>query len=187
MKTVGKFEKVSLNEFKKSIKEEFDEAFSNKQIENLYNDIKLPCRATSFSAGYDIYAPFEFILKPNCVIKIPVGIRVSISDGWFLGIVPRSGLGFKYFETLANSIGIIDSDFFNSDNEGHIMVKIVNRSPIEDVRTSMLIGEYSKYTMKVEKGKAFVQGIFLPFGITVNDDANGVRNGGFGSTDKVSK
>lgn len=173
MKTVGKFEKVSLNEFKKSIKEEFGSDYTDEQIEDMYAKIKLPKRATIDSAGYDLFAPFDFELKPNEVIKIPTGIRVSISGGWFLGCFPRSGLGFKYCETLANTVGIIDSGYYNSDNEGHIMAKIINRS------TNSLV-------MSVKAGQGFIQGIFLPFGITIDDDAEGIRNGGFGSTDKVN-
>lgn len=139
----------------------------------LYKNIELPTRATSGSAGYDFKCPLAcFTLHPGETIKIPTGIRVKIDDGWFLGVFPRSSLGFKYRVQLDNTIGVVDSDYYNSDNEGHIFVKLTND------------GKADK-TVAISAGDAFAQGIFLPFGITYNDEATGIRNGGFGSTNKV--
>jgi dUTP pyrophosphatase len=159
MKKIAQFFKVSLDEYEKS---------ANAKS---YFDIILPRRATSGSAGYDFFAPEEFSLLPGETIKIPTGIRVRIDDGWVLKIYPRSGLGFKFRLTLNNTVGIIDSDYYYSDNEGHIFAKITNDSKEEKV-------------LSVEKGAGFMQGIFLEYGITVDDEADGVRNGGFGSTSK---
>ena len=128
----------------------------------------MPHRATVGSAGYDLYAPFDFTLAPGEEITIPTGIRAEIENGYVLLIYPRSGLGFKFRLTLNNTVGVIDSDYFYSDNEGHIMVRMTNC--------------HAEKTVKVEAGQGFAQGIFMPFGITVDDDADGVRNGGFGST-----
>lgn len=130
-------------------------------------NIKLPRRATSGSAGYDFYAPEAFELRPGEEIKIPTGVRCAILEGWYLGIYPRSGLGFKYRYGLANTVGIIDSDYYFSDNEGHIMVKVVNNG---------------NKVIKVGAGEAFCQGIFQRYGLTAYDDERAVRNGGFGST-----
>lgn len=160
MNVVAKFEKVSFEEFSKEINDL-----------NCYNDIKLPLRATKGSAGYDFFAPFDFTLKPGETIKVPTGIRVKIIDGWFLGIYPRSGLGFKYRLQLNNTVGIIDSDYYYALNEGHIFIKITNDSN-EDK------------TLVVKKGEAFAQGIFMPFGITEDDEVSTVRTGGMGSTTK---
>lgn len=88
---------------------------------------------------------------------------------WVLHLYPRSGLGFKFRLQLNNTVGIIDSDYFNSDNEGHIFAKITNDSNEGKV-------------LKLQAGEGFMQGIFLEYGITEDDDADGVRNGGFGST-----
>lgn len=88
---------------------------------------------------------------------------------WVLHLYPRSGLGFKFRLQLNNTVGIIDSDYFNSDNEGHIFAKITNDSNEGKVLT-------------LQAGEGFMQGIFLEYGITEDDDADGVRNGGFGST-----
>lgn len=133
-----------------------------------YDDIILPKRATVGSAGYDFFAPFDIDLEPNRTLTVPTGIRAKIDDGWVLMLFPRSGLGFKYRLMLNNTVGIIDSDYYFSDNEGHIHIKITN-------------GEKPLF---IKKGEAFAQGVFVPFGITVDDNTEGKRNGGFGSTDK---
>ena len=169
MERIAKFEKVSRNRFVADWLDTFggEEALAEK----IYEEIKLPKRATKGSAGYDFYTPFAFTLKPGETIKIPTGIRAKMEDDWVLKLYPRSGLGFKFRLQLNNTVGIIDSDYFNSDNEGHIFAKITNYSNEEKV-------------LSLEKGAGFMQGIFLKYGITVDDEADGVRNGGFGSTGK---
>ena len=131
----------------------------------------MPARATAGSAGYDFFSPLTFSLAPGETIKIPTGIRVQMETGWVLQCYPRSGLGFKYRLQLNNTVGIIDSDYYFSDNEGHIFAKLTND------------GKEQK-TVEVVQGQGFMQGIFVPFGITVDDDATAIRNGGFGSTTK---
>jgi len=170
MKRIAKFEKVSLNQFKN----DWIDTFGNNPehiITEIYNNIKLPQRATYGSAGYDFYAPIDIILPPNKTIKIPTGIRVKMDSGWVLKCYPRSGLGFKYRVQLNNTVAIIDSDYYFSDNQGHIFAKITNDTN-EDK------------TLQVKSGDGFMQGIFVEYGITVDDDCSGVRNGGFGSTSK---
>mgnify|MGYP003290486514 CR=1 FL=1 len=157
MKKIAQFFIVSENEYLKD------------GTTTAYNSIMLPKRATSGSAGYDFFAPYDFTLQPNQTIKVATGIRVKIDEGWVLKIYPRSSLGFKYRLRLDNTVGIIDSDYYNADNEGHIFVKMTN------------LGDKP---LSVEKGKAFCQGIFTPYGITYNDDATSSRVGGVGSTDK---
>lgn len=163
---VGKFEKVSLKQYLESI-----DSTSVEEATNIYNDIKLPRRATRGSAGYDFYAPFDITLKPGETIKVPTGIRAFMDPNWVLAIFPRSGLGFKFRLQLNNTVGIIDSDYVNSDNEGHIFVKITNDSNENKI-------------VSVKKGEGLVQGIFFPYGITSDDDTTESRNGGFGSTTK---
>lgn len=158
IKKVAVFERVS--------KKQFDKAFDGFS-EADYDEIKLPHRATVGSAGYDFYSPITFTLEPHETIKFPTGIRCKIDDGYVLSIYPRSGLGFKYRLRLDNTVGIIDSDYYNSDNEGHIFAKITN--------------EGDKY-ITINKGDAFCQGIFTPYYITYDDNTDGIRNGGFGST-----
>ncbi len=163
---IAKFEKVSEKQFIEGCADDF-----KGDIKKAYRDIKLPARATSGSAGYDIYSPFDFELKPGETIKIPTGIRAVMEDGWVLMLFPRSGMGFKYRLQLNNTVGVIDSDYCLSDNEGHIFAKVTNDSN-------------EGKTLSVKAGGAFIQGIFMPFGITADDSADGVRNGGMGSTDK---
>lgn len=165
---VGHFEKVSFPQFYVSIKDAFGDKWSDEEIRGFYDNIKLPTRATRGSAGYDFFSPIPFALKDWEDIKLPTGIRVIINGGWYLACYPRSGMGFKNYLRLANSTGIIDSDFSGSSNEGHIWAK---------VRVEKAGG-----AMNVARGAAFMQGIFLPFGITYDDTADGVRDGGFGST-----
>lgn len=157
MKKIAQFYKVSKTEFLKSGGEEE------------YSNVSLPKRATSGSAGYDFYSPKEYTLLPGETVKIPTGIRVKIDDGWVLTIFPRSSLGFKYKLRLDNTVGIIDSDYYYAENEGHIFIKLTN---------------CGDKPLTIEKGKAFAQGVFLEYGVTYDDDSDGVRTGGFGSTDK---
>lgn len=142
---------------------------TNIDFNNLNYCIKLPKRSTKNSAGYDFYAPYDIHLNPGEDIKIPTGIRAYMQEDEVLMIYPRSGLGFKYYTRLANSIGIIDSDYYYSDNEGHIWVKLRNEGDKELV---------------INKGEAFCQGIFTKYLLVDGDDfENGKeRNGGFGST-----
>ena len=107
-------------------KDTFGEQYTEDQIKALYEEIKLPKRATAGSAGYDFYAPDDFVIEPGKTIKIPTGIRVEMEENWVLKCYPRSGLGFKFRLQLNNTVGIIDSDYFYSDNEGHIFAKLTN-------------------------------------------------------------
>ncbi|MED9902885.1 MAG: deoxyuridine 5'-triphosphate nucleotidohydrolase [Lachnospiraceae bacterium] len=170
MQKVAQFFKVSRENFVEALKEDFPE-YTEKDINDIYDTIELPRRATKGSAGYDFYAPFAFSLPPQSTIKVPTGIRAKINEDWVLKLYPRSGLGFKYRLQLNNTVGIIDSDYFYSDNEGHIFAKITNDSN-------------EGKTLEIGAGMGFMQGIFLEYGITVDDDADGIRNGGFGSTTK---
>ena len=170
MRRIAKFEKVSEKRFLEDWKETFGETDEQK-IKFIYEELLLPRRATSQSAGYDFFMPATLTLKPNETVKIPTGIRVRIDPDWVLQLFPRSGLGFKYRLQLNNTVGIIDSDYYGSDNEGHIFAKLTNDSK-----------EGKTVELKVHTG--FLQGIFLPYGITEDDDVQEIRNGGFGSTSR---
>ena len=122
MKT-AKFYKVSYQQFEEAYLD-YDPNASREQIQNIYESIQLPKRATKGSAGYDFYTPVDICLKPQETIKIPTGIRCEMNERWVLMIYPRSGLGFKYRLQLNNTVGVIDSDYFYSDNEGHIFIKM---------------------------------------------------------------
>ena len=167
MQKIARFSKVSYLQFQ----EGWQDTFGQPAEQAVYDAIKLPARATVGSAGYDFFSPLTFSLAPGETIKIPTGIRAEIQNGWVLQCYPRSGLGFKYRLQLNNTVGIIDSDYYYSDNEGHIFAKITNDSK-------------EGKSVTVEAGQGFMQGIFMPFGITVDDETAEIRNGGFGSTTK---
>ena len=167
MKKIAKFEKVSFEQFQSG----FDNDFSVEELKQIYDELPLPKRATVGSAGYDFYAPFDITLEPGQTIKIPTGIRAKMDDGWVLNLYPRSGLGFKFRLQLNNTVGIIDSDYYYSSNEGHIFAKITNDSNEGKV-------------VSIKKYTGFIQGIFLEYGITVDDEVEEIRDGGFGSTTK---
>ena len=164
-KRIARFEKVSLEQYLASVD------FDKEEALKIYNEIKLPKRATKGSAGYDFFIPFNVTLAPGETLKIPTGIRVYMEENYVLKLYPRSGLGFKYRLQLNNTVGIIDSDYYYSDNEGHIFAKITNDTN-------------ENKTINLEKGTGFMHGIFVEYGITFDDDTTSIRNGGFGSTTK---
>lgn len=169
MQRIAQFEKVSFEQFEKDFSKNFPEI---EHVKKIYDSIKLPKRATTGSAGYDFFAPTELVIEKGSSLLIPTGIRSKIEDGWVLKIYPRSGLGFKHRVQLDNTVGIIDADYYNSSNEGHIMIKLSCDAHDDG------------HKVTVDAGDGFAQGIFLQFGITLDDDADGVRDGGFGSTTK---
>ena len=182
MNRIAQFHKVSKDQFIKDWEGYGEKVLINKgtgeahyqplsQPEFFYEDIPLPKRATMGSAGYDFFSPIDFSLKSGESITIPTGIRAEMDDGWVLQTYPRSGLGVKFRLQINNTVGIIDSDYFNSDNEGHIFIKLTNDS-----------NEGKEAT--VAKGMGFAQGLFIPFGVTRDDMVTETRNGGHGSTDK---
>ena len=170
MKRVGRFHKVSEKRFLEDWKDTFGEV-QEEEVQKIYGDIRLPQRATSGSAGYDFFSPVDFTLQPGETMKIPTGIRVEMEPNWVLKCYPRSGLGFKFRLQMNNTVGIIDSDYFYSDNEGHIFAKLTNDTNEER-------------TVALKAGTGFMQGIFVEYGITFDDDVTDIRNGGLGSTTK---
>lgn len=170
MNRIAKFEKVSMEQFAEGWTDTFPET-SREEMEKIYGEIRLPKRATAGSAGYDFFAPAAVTLSPGETAKIPTGIRVWMEPEWVLKCYPRSGLGFKFRLQLNNTVGIIDSDYYYSDNEGQIFAKITNDSN-------------EGKTVELKAGDGFMQGIFVEYGITLDDDVTEVRNGGFGSTSK---
>lgn len=157
MQIKAKFEKVSLLQF------------AQHGDAETYNGIKLPKRATRLSAGYDFFAPTDVAFEAGQTVTVATGIRAIMPEEYFLMIVPRSGLGFKYKLRLNNTVGIIDADYVNAPNEGHIFIRMTNES---DKR------------LEIKKGEAFAQGIFLSYFTTIDDDATEQRQGGLGSTTK---
>lgn len=165
-----RFEIVTYEQFKKDMISAFNEYedSDDSEIKEIYNSIEFPTRATSGSAGYDFKSPFYFYIKPGESIMIPIGIRAYMPSSVVLLIFPRSGLGTKYRVGLANSTAVIDSDYYEANNEGHIHIKLVNDGD---------------KTVTIEKGKAFAQGVFTHYLTAYGDSAHNTRHGGLGSTD----
>lgn len=156
-----KFEKISFDEFKKSISDD----------KELYESFNLPKRQTKYSAGYDFESLIDFTLKPNETIKVPLGVKVCMNEDEMLMLLVRSSMGFKYNVRMCNQVGIFESDYYNNpDNEGHMFLKLQNHGDIDYV---------------IKKGDRICQGIFTKF-LTVDNEENieNERIGGLGSTEK---
>ncbi|MCL2865867.1 MAG: deoxyuridine 5'-triphosphate nucleotidohydrolase [Lachnospiraceae bacterium] len=171
MQRVGKFHKVSQGQFLVAWSSVYTDRTDKKEILSVYERISLPRRATKGSAGYDFFIPVNTKIAPGETVMIPTGIRVEMLENWVLKCYPRSGLGFKFRLQLNNTVAIIDSDYFFSDNEGHIFAKITNDSN-------------EGKTVEISQGDGFMQGIFIEYGITYDDEVLDIRNGGLGSTSK---
>jgi dUTP pyrophosphatase len=130
----------------------------------------LPKRATEGSAGYDLSSIEEVIINPKEIKLIPTGLKVCMPKNEVLLVYPRSSLAIKKGLLMSNSVGVIDSDYYNNqNNEGHIMVPLLN---ITDQK------------VKIEKGERIAQGIFTQFQkIDEEEITNQERKGGFGSSD----
>ena len=155
-----KFEKVSIDEFSK---------YYDKK---LYEEYDLPKRMTSHSAGYDFFAIEGFTLMPGEIKKIPTGYKATFGSDEMLMILVRSSMGFKYNVRMTNQVGIIESDYNNIDNEGHMFVSLQNEGDRDFV---------------VKKGEGYAQGIFTKFLICDDDITTNERQGGLGSTNKERK
>lgn len=163
-----KFEKVSREQFCT----DFGDKFPNIPLdiaEEIYENIELPVRGTIRSAGYDFCIPFKAVLQPGEELLFPTGIRCQMDENVVLLCVVRSSTGIKKGLHLCNQVGVIDSDYYNADNEGHIMIKLRN--------TSYKVAELSA-------GERVVQGIFVNYLTTEDDFTTTERTGGIGSTDK---
>ena len=162
-----KFEKISEEQWVKDNKQ----WVKDTKLEGAFEKVILPRRGTAHSAGYDFYAPYEVVLRPNETAVIKTGVKCALEDGDVLMLYPRSSMGFKYGLQLVNTVGIIDADYYNNpSNEGHIMIGIKNTG----IRTVV-----------IDRGERFAQGVIVGYKITDDDNPmSEVRKGGIGSTNK---
>lgn len=167
MNKIAKFEKVSLEQFARDVIEVFDTFYSVEEIQDMYDSIELPVRATKFSAGHDIKIPFAKSLAPNDTLKIPTGIRCKMNEDYVMLVFPRSSLGIKKGMVILNTVPVIDSDYYNADNEGHIFICIKNTSD------KLLV---------LNKNDAITQAVFVSFGVADDKEITTERLGGIGST-----
>ncbi|MBQ9698708.1 MAG: dUTP diphosphatase [Acidaminococcaceae bacterium] len=133
-------------------------------------DFPMPARKTKTSAGYDICVPEDVALRPNRLVLVPTGVKAYMQPDEFLGVHIRSSMAVKKGLRLVNNTGIIDADYYNNpDNEGHIMLALVNTG---------------LQPLVLKKGERVAQGIFYKY-LTADDDdkvEKEDRSGGFGST-----
>lgn len=198
---VAEFEKVPFEQFKTDILEFVTSEVSDNIIKKWYDDIKIPMRATADSAGHDFYTPFGFRLKRHQCIRIPTGIRVKMNNpDWFLELAPRSGSGIKYKLVMANTVGIIDADYYGAANYGNIMAELVYDGFDVDWLDDMLCADFNdpdrilrcdidiphdNPDIVFNRGDSIFQGIFKPYGTARSSaDVSAKRVGGFGSTSK---
>ena len=163
------FEKVSFEQWKADCGVR---GLPDSELKEWFDAVKLPRQATSGSAGMDFFMPFNLDFESGSRLKIATGVRwVTDPDerDRVLLIVPRSGLGFKYGIRLSNTVGVIDADYCDSDNEGHIIVSLENPSETD---------------LQLEEGRPFVQGIAVKYEVPEGAGSAEARNGGFGSTDE---
>lgn len=159
-----KFEKISFGQFKKDIKDD----------KELYESYLLPVRSTKKSAGYDIRSLEEYTLKPGESKAFTTGLKVSMNEDEVLYLYSRSSMGYKYDVSLSNSVGVIDSDFYNNkDNEGHFRVKLINHGDKD---------------FEVKVGDRIAQGVFMKYLVVYDEEKiTNEREGGLGSTNKEGK
>ncbi len=141
-----KFEKISFEQFKKDVCDDIE----------LYNEYSLPRRMSKKAAAYDFFALYDYTLMPGEIKKIPTGIKAQFEEDEVLILVCRSSMGFKYNVRMCNQMGVIDSDYYNnSDNEGHMWIRIQNEG---------------EEPYNVKKGQGMIQGMFMKYLITDDDD-----------------
>jgi dUTP pyrophosphatase len=134
----------------------------------LDKDIKIPERATKYSAGYDLASAENITINPGEIKLVPTGLKADMPEDEALFVYPRSSLGIKRRLTMSNNVGVVDKDYYNNaENEGHIMIPIYN---------------FGTEVQVIKKGERIAQGIFQKYGITDNDSAKNLRKGGFGSS-----
>lgn len=151
-----------------------------------YDAIRLPLASTPYSAGFDFCSPLDIDIPIDQITWIPTGIRWVVNHenvtkafgemvGLQLQLYPRSGLSTKYGIRLANTVGIVDSDYSNSENEGHIILAIVRDTT--SVQNPPIV--------PILQGDRLAQGIVQPYIKNMKfTKADATRNGGFGSTGK---
>lgn len=165
-----KFEKVSFDQFAADMEKWMPERWW-EMYEVYYNSAKLPKRQTKGSAGYDIVSPMRLILEPGEQVVIPSGIRAVFSEEeletWHLEVFVRSSVAIKRGLNIINQVEIIDADYFQGENGGDILLALKNTS---------------RKIIEIEPGERICQGIFKIHGLTSDDDAEGHRSGGVGST-----
>lgn len=164
------FEKVTYDAFKNDMMAFRPMNFMGGEVDKAYESIELPKRKTKYSAGYDIRTPIDIVIPPHEIRRIPTGVKVAFQEdelgAWFLAMFVRSSVGNRNV-VICHGTGIIDADYQFSDNDGDMLIALIN---------------HSDQLVKYSAGDRICQGVFLIHGITDDDRAEGARTGGLGST-----
>lgn len=166
-----RFEKVRYDAFEHDMMQYRPINFMGGEAKEAYDKIKLPERKTKYSAGYDICSPIDISIPSGQRRVIPTGIKVVFEEDemetWHLQMFVRSSVGIKDGVVLTNGTGVIDSDYQFGNNDGDMMLALLNTS---------------EKLVKYKAGDRICQAVFMIHGITSNDKASGDRTGGIGST-----
>ena len=166
-----RFEKVRYEAFEHDMMQYRPINFMGGEAKEAYDKIKLPERKTKYSAGYDICTPIDISIPSGQRRVIPTGIKVVFEkdemETWHLQMFVRSSVGIKDGVVLTNGTGVIDSDYQFGNNDGDMMLALLNTS---------------EKLVKYKAGDRICQAVFMIHGITSNDKASGDRTGGIGST-----
>lgn len=166
---VAIFEKVSKEQFIDGLVSHGLVSRDDSRIDEWYDNIRLPVRGTRGSAGYDFIAPYPLYIRDGEELVVCTGVRCLIRESWVLKLYPRSSSGTRYSLGFCNGVPVLDSDYYFTGNEGHIMF----RFKVSNGRGDMFI---------CDTGEKLCQGVFVEYGITFDDCVTDVRVGGFGST-----
>lgn len=166
---IANFEKISYVQFQSDYINIFGQGktINMDSVRKIYDSIKIPDRKTKYSAGHDISIPYEITLSSNDKMLIPTGIRCKMDENYVMLIVPRSSMGIKHGLRLSNTIAVIDADYYNAENEGHILLSIRNEG---------------NNPIKFKPGDCVCQAVFVPYGVADQDIIETERTGGIGST-----
>ena len=166
-----RFERVKLEAFKNDMAMYRPINFMSGDVEKAYDNIKIPVRKTKYSAGYDVCTPVDVVLPSGQRRVIPTGIKAVFSEdemeSWHLQMYVRSSVGIKDGVVLTNGTGVIDPDYFMGENDGDMMLALLNTSD---------------KLVKYKAGDRICQAVFVLHGLTSDDNASGDRTGGIGST-----
>lgn len=188
---VARFEKVPFEQFEqdfmKFCKDNPEFVWKDgPSIQEMYDGIRLPERSTSRSSGYDFFMPFRLEWVAWKTYNVPMGVRAEIQDGWFLLLMPKSGLGMRFVTRLTNTVGNVDADYYGAKNYGHIIASVRMEATSlkwdDSGKSYIAPPPRSREAQVFERGQKVYQGVFLTHGIAEGDEADTVRTGGFGST-----
>ena len=168
-----RFEKVEYDKFASDMRKWYPllKDARDSYMAKILAAVQIPCRGTKGSAGYDFRLPIPVTIPSGGKVVVPSGIRAVFSedemDTWHLQVYVRSSTGIRKETDIPNGTGIVDADYYLSENGGDILLALKNNSD---------------HTVMFGQGERVCQGIFMIHGLTEDDDANGYRTGGVGST-----